>query len=315
MTQGTQEAFGRLYETIQRLRAPGGCPWDREQTPLSLRETLIEESYETVEAITEAEGGNSERQSSGEQSSKKESASGSEPGSRSELSSLRAHVCEELGDVFLNATMISYMYEESGDFTVEDSLNEVSDKLIRRHPHVFGSTEGFAGPESAGKTDTAEKVLAQWDVIKRGVEGRKADSILDEVSRGMPALERSAKLQKKAAKAGFDWKSIDDVWPKVEEELAELRDAVASGKTDEIEDELGDLLFAVVNISRHLKVDPGVALTRTNAKFTRRFKHVEESMKKAGIPMDKDHLREMDGFWDEAKLAERGEGGNRSSRS
>lgn len=307
MTQGTQEAFGRLYETIQRLRAPGGCPWDREQTPLSLRETLIEESYETVEAITEAEGGDSEGQSS-----KKAAASGSELGSHNEL---RAHVCEELGDVFLNATMISYMYEEAGDFTVEDSLNEVSDKLIRRHPHVFGSTEGFAGPESAGKTDTAEKVLAQWDVIKRGVEGRKADSILDEVSRGMPALERSAKLQKKAAKAGFDWKSIDDVWPKVEEELAELRDAVASGKTSDIEDELGDLLFAVVNISRHLKVDPGVALTRTNAKFTRRFKHVEQSMKKAGIPMDRDHLREMDGFWDEAKLAERGEGGNLSSRS
>ena len=312
MTQGTQEAFGRLYETIQRLRAPGGCPWDREQTPLSLRETLIEESYETVEAITEAEGGDAASANPEGQSSKNETSSRNEPSSQRKPSSqreLRAHVCEELGDVFLNATMISYIYEESGDFTVEDSLNEVSDKLIRRHPHVFGETEGFAGPESAGKTDTAEKVLAQWDVIKRGVEGRKADSILDEVSRGMPALERSAKLQKKAAKAGFDWKSIDDVWPKVEEELAELRDAVASGKTNEIEDELGDLLFAVVNISRHLKVDPGVALTRTNAKFTRRFKHVEQSMKKAGIPMDKDHLSEMDGFWDEAKLAEKGGAG------
>jgi tetrapyrrole methylase family protein/MazG family protein len=294
MTQGTQEAFGRLYETIQRLRAPGGCPWDREQTPMSLRETLIEESYETVEAITEAEG----------QSSTSDGERGS-PEGQSSLQQRRAHVCEELGDVFLNATMISYIYEESGDFTVEDSLNEVADKLIRRHPHVFGETEGFAGPESAGKTDTAEKVLAQWDVIKRGVEGRKADSILDEVSRGMPALERSAKLQKKAAKAGFDWKTIDDVWPKVEEELAELREAVAAGKTNEIEDELGDLLFAVVNIARHLKVDPGVALTRTNSKFTRRFKHVEQSMKKAGIPMDKDHLREMDGFWDEAKRAEK----------
>jgi tetrapyrrole methylase family protein/MazG family protein len=301
MTQGTQEAFGRLYETIQRLRAPGGCPWDREQTPMSLRETLIEESYETVEAITEAEGQSSPAK--GQSSSVEGQSSQSEPNSPREL---RAHVCEELGDVFLNATMISYIYEESGDFTVEDALNEVSDKLIRRHPHVFGETEGFAGPESAVKTDTAEKVLAQWDVIKRGVEGRKADSILDEVSRGMPALERSAKLQKKAAKAGFDWKNVDDVWGKVEEELAELRDAVTAGKTNEIEDELGDLLFAVVNISRHLKVDPGVALTRTNAKFTRRFKHVEQSMKKAGIPMDKDHLREMDGFWDEAKRVEKG---------
>lgn len=268
----TLEAFGRLYETIKRLRAPGGCPWDREQTPLSLRETLIEESYETVEAITEGDS---------------------------------SHACEELGDVFLNATMISYVYEQQGDFSVKDSLNEVSDKLIRRHPHVFGETAGFAGPDSGARTDTAEKVLAQWDVIKRGVEGRKADSILDEVSKGMPALERAAKLQKKAAKAGFDWAELDDVWPKVDEELAELREAVVGGEADRIEDELGDLLFAVVNISRHLKVDPGVALTRTNAKFTRRFRHVEKSMKEAGIPMDKTHLKEMDGFWDEAKRAEK----------
>ena len=276
MTTATQEAFERLYQTIIRLRAPDGCPWDREQTPLSLRETLIEEAYETIEAITEA----------------------GEAGSD--------HVCEELGDVFLNATLISYIYEQTGDFTVADSLNAVSDKLIRRHPHVFGATEGFAGPDSALKSDTADKVLAQWDVIKRGVEGRKADSILDEVSKGMPALERAAKLQKKAAKSGFDWATLDDVWPKVDEELAELREAVLDGDTSHIEDEIGDLLFAVVNISRHLKVDPGVALTRTNAKFTRRFRHVEKSMKEALIPMDKSHLKEMDSFWDEAKMAEPG---------
>jgi tetrapyrrole methylase family protein/MazG family protein len=285
MTAGTQEAFGRLYETIQRLRAPGGCSWDIEQTPVSLRETLIEEAYETVEAITEAH-------SAPEHSDEPAAA---------DAAKLRAHVCEELGDVFLNATMISYIYEQGGDFTVEDALNGVADKLIRRHPHVFGETAGFAGPESEGRTDTAEKVLAQWDVIKRGVEGRKAESILDEVSRGMPALERANKLQKKASKAGFDWNTLDDVWPKVDEELAELRAAVASGEKEQIEDELGDLLFAVVNIARHLKVDPGVALTRTNAKFTRRFKHVEKSMKAAGIPMDKNHLSEMDAYWDEAK--------------
>ena len=280
MTTATQEAFERLYQTIIRLRAPDGCPWDREQTPLSLRETLIEDAYETIEAITEA----------------------GEAGSD--------HVCEELGDVFLNATLISYIYEQTGDFTVADSLNKVSDKLVRRHPHVFGATEGFAGPESALKTDTADKVLAQWDVIKRGVEGRKADSILDEVSKGMPALERAVKLQKKAAKSGFDWATLDDVWPKVDEELAELREAVLDGDFSHIEDEIGDLLFAVVNISRHLKVDPGVALTRTNAKFTRRFRHVEKSMKEAGIPMDKSHLREMDVYWDQAKMTESGRGAN-----
>jgi tetrapyrrole methylase family protein/MazG family protein len=312
MTQGTQEAFGRLYETIQRLRAPDGCPWDREQTPLTLRETLIEEAYETVEAITEthegeilAAGRTVPAGSDGSATEASLAPAGSAPAIKS-----RAHVCEEIGDVFLNATMLAYMYEQDGTFTVEDSLNEVSDKLIRRHPHVFGATEGFAGPSSGEKSDTAEKVLAQWDVIKRGVEGRKADSILDEVSRGMPALERANKLQKKAAKNGFDWNHLDDVWPKVDEELAELREAVAQGGHEKIEDELGDLLFAVVNVARHLKVDPGVALTRTNAKFTRRFKHVEASMKAAGVPMDKNHLKDMDAFWDEAKRAERSSGKN-----
>ncbi len=294
MTQGTQEAFGRLYETIQRLRAPGGCPWDIEQTPLSLRETLIEEAYETVEAITEAHAKDD-----------KSGAKDAKDAPESDGKKLRAHVCEEIGDVFLNATMLSYMYEQEGSFTVEDSLNEVSDKLIRRHPHVFGETEGFAGPESGERTDTAEKVLAQWDVIKRGVEGRKGESVLDEVSRGMPALERAHKLQKKAAKAGFDWNDLDGVWPKIGEELEELRDAVAQGDSGMIEDELGDLLFSIVNVARHLKVDPGVALTRTNAKFTRRFKHVEKAMKAAGVPMDKSHFKEMDSFWDEAKREEK----------
>lgn len=266
------EAFDRLYQTIKTLRDPGGCPWDIEQTPQSLRETLIEEAYETVEAINDGDAG---------------------------------HVCEEIGDVFLNAVMLSYIYEQKGDFSVADSLLGVSDKLIRRHPHVFGETEGFAGPESKNRTDTAEKVLAQWDVIKRGVEGRKADSILDEVSKGMPSLERAQKLQKKAAKTGFDWQQLDQVWAKVDEELDELREAIVEGDREEIEGELGDLLFAIVNIARHLKIDSGLALTRTNAKFTSRFKYVEKAMKDASLSMDKSHFREMDAFWDKAKLAER----------
>ncbi len=272
MATTTQEAFERLYQTIRTLRNPGGCPWDIEQTPLTLRETLIEEAYETVEAINEGES---------------------------------AHVCEEIGDVFLNAVMLSYMYEQKGDFTVADSLGTVSDKLIRRHPHVFGETAGFAGPDSEGRTDTAEKVLAQWDVIKRGVEGRAGASILDEVSKGMPALERAHKLQKKAAKTGFDWQHLDHVWAKVDEELAELRVAIAEGDRTEIEGELGDLLFAIVNIARHLKIDPGVALTRTNAKFTSRFKYIEKAMKDASLAMDKSNFIQMDLFWDEAKAKER----------
>lgn len=262
------EAFNRLHETIRRLRAPGGCPWDREQTPETLRETLIEEAYETVEAITEGDAD---------------------------------HVCEELGDVFLNAVMLSYMYEQQDSFTVTDVLETVSDKLIRRHPHVFGETDGYAGPGSGNETDTSEKVLNQWDEIKQKVEGRKGSSALDGVSMGLPSLERAKKLQKRASKCGFDWEHSDDVWPKVDEELAELREAAAGGNPERIEEELGDVLFSLVNIARHLKVDPGVALTRTNAKFVKRFTHVESSMKEAGIPMDKGHLADMDRFWNELR--------------
>ncbi|HRR01473.1 MAG TPA: nucleoside triphosphate pyrophosphohydrolase [Treponemataceae bacterium] len=262
------EAFNRLHETIRRLRAPGGCPWDREQTPETLRETLIEEAYETVEAITEGD---------------------------------TDHVCEELGDVFLNAVMLSYMYEQLDSFTVTDVLETVSDKLIRRHPHVFGETDGYAGPGSGNETDTPEKVLNQWDEIKQKVEGRKGSSALDGVSMGLPLLERAKKLQKRASKCGFDWEHSDDVWPKVDEELAELREAAAGGNPERIEEELGDVLFSLVNIARHLKVDPGVALTRTNAKFVKRFTHVESSMKEAGLPMDKDHLADMDRFWNELR--------------
>ena len=262
------EAFNRLHETIRRLRAPGGCPWDREQTPETLRETLIEEAYETVEAITEGD---------------------------------TDHVCEELGDVFLNAVMLSYMYEQLDSFTVTDVLETVSDKLVRRHPHVFGETDGYAGPGSGNETDTPEKVLNQWDEIKQKVEGRKGSSALDGVSMGLPSLERAKKLQKRASKCGFDWEHSDDVWPKVDEELAELREAAAGGNPERIEEELGDVLFSLVNIARHLKVDPGVALTRTNAKFVKRFTHVESSMKEAGLPMDKDHLADMDRFWNELR--------------
>ena len=262
------EAFNRLHDTIRRLRAPGGCPWDREQTPETLRETLIEEAYETVEAITEGDAD---------------------------------HVCEELGDVFLNAVMLSYMYEQQDSFTVTDVLETVSDKLIRRHPHVFGETAGYAGPGSGKETDTPEKVLDQWEQIKQKVEGRKGASALDGVSMGLPSLERAKKLQKRASKCGFDWEHSDDVWPKVDEELAELREAAAGGNPERIEEELGDVLFSLVNIARHLKVDPGVALTRTNAKFVKRFTHVESSMKEAGIPMNKDHLADMDRFWNELR--------------
>jgi tetrapyrrole methylase family protein/MazG family protein len=271
-------SFERLYEIVKRLRAPDGCPWDREQSPATLRGDLIEETYETVEAIDQKDP---------------------------------AHVREELGDVFLLVTMIAYMHEQEGSFSVSDSLEEVSDKLIRRHPHVFGESDA----------KTPEEVLTQWAKIKVEQEGRKPkDSILDEVSRSLPPLERANKLQKKASKVGFDWPSIDGVWGKIEEELGEAKAACAAkaaitsngtSGTDaeaahaELEGELGDLLFSVVNVCRYLKVDPSVALHGANVKFYDRFRHVEKRMKENGEAMEKGKLELMDSYWDEAKAIER----------
>ena len=293
-------AYKRLYETIRTLRAPGGCPWDREQTPLTMRRDLIEETFEAVDAVSTGDA---------------------------------AHAKEELGDVILNASMIAYMYEQQNDFSVAEALDELTDKLIRRHPHVFSQSEGMS--EVTEKVTTGEQVLNQWDRIKENVEGRKQlKTILDEVPEGFPPLLRAYKMQKKAAKKGFDWQSIESVKAKVYEELEEVReafqalqDAKSAGDTsgsktaaDEdsapsdrmspveravlhLEEEFGDRLFAVVNYMRHLGVDPETAMDRANRKFYRRFAYVEERMTKAGIPMDGDHLQDEDAFWNDAKKA------------
>lgn len=262
----TQEAFGELYRIIQTLRGPGGCPWDREQSPESLRGSLIEETYECIEAIDTKN---------------------------------TAHIREELGDLFLLVTMIAYMHEQEGVFSVAETLEEIGAKLVRRHPHVFG--------ESIARTSA--EVLDQWARIKVEQEGRAPkDSILDEVSRALPPLERAYKLQKKAAKAGFDWPHLDGVWEKIHEEEEEVRAAMAQynqapspEQQGQLEEELGDLLFAVVNLCRYVKVDPSVALQRANIKFTERFKAVERGMKALGLPMQEEHLATMDRLWNEAK--------------
>jgi tetrapyrrole methylase family protein/MazG family protein len=246
-------AFKLLYDTVARLRAPGGCPWDREQTPVSLRGDLIEETYECIEAINEQNPG---------------------------------HIQEELGDLFLMATMLSYMHEEKGLFSVADVLRTVSEKLVRRHPHVFGET----------KVKDSAEVLNNWARIKVEQEGRKPkDSILDEVSAGLPPLDRAWKLQKKAAKAGFDWPNVEGVIEKVREEL----DEVIAG--DNVEEELGDLLFSVINLCRYLKVEPSTALHGTNGKFIKRFKYVEKKMREAGQEMKPENLALMDQYWEKAK--------------
>ena len=273
-------AFTELYRIVARLRAPDGCPWDREQSPESLRGALIEECYELVEAIDEADP---------------------------------AHISEEAGDIYLLATMISYMHEERNDFSVADALVGIAEKLVRRHPHVFGEAEA---------RDSAA-VLRQWGEIKEKVEGRrKKDSILDGVPASFPPLERAFKLQKKAAKVGFDWPRSADVWAKAREELHEAEsaceEAASRGDRDALEDELGDLLFSAINVARFLEIDPALALRRSVAKFERRFRHVENRMKESGNPLGSTEtekvdqaeaarrLAEMDRYWDEAKAGEKG---------
>jgi tetrapyrrole methylase family protein/MazG family protein len=255
------DAFKALYDTVVRLRSPGGCKWDREQTPSSLRGALIEETYECLEAIDE-----------------------NNP----------THIAEELGDLFLLATMLSFMHEEEGKFSVADVLSKTNEKLIRRHPHVFAEVK---------VKDTAE-ILDNWAAIKTEQEGRKPkDSVLDEVSSGIPPMDRSFALQKKAAKVGFDWPDTEGVIAKVKEELEEVREANMEKTSQvEIEKELGDLLFSVINLCRFLKVEPSVALRRTNSKFVERFKYMEKKMKETGQQMNKENLEVMDKYWNEAKL-------------
>ena len=278
------KSFQKLYDVIARLRAPGGCSWDRQQTPLTLRGDLIEETYECVEAIDEQKA---------------------------------EHVKEELGDIFLLVTMIAYMHEQQGLFSVADVLEGNAEKLIRRHPHVFGA--GAENGTNANGTDaddqplSSEEVLKNWAKIKVEQEGRKPkDSILDEVRRGLPPLDRAWKLQKKAATVGFDWPDTAGVVAKIKEELEEVEAAAAMAMAtlapneppdavSALEGELGDLLFSVINLCRFFNIQPSVALQRTNAKFIERFQYVEKRMKESGTEMTAANLAVMDQYWNMAK--------------
>jgi tetrapyrrole methylase family protein/MazG family protein len=262
------ESIRAVYETIVRLRSPDGCPWDRKQTPKSLRSSLLEEAYEAVAAI------NSERS---------------------------ADIAEELGDVLLLILMIARIFEESGKFDASRISDVLNEKLIRRHPHVFGD---------ATVTD-ADEVVLQWNQIKVEIEGkRKKTSVLDAVSDGLPPLKLAEELQKKAAKTGFDWPESDGIREKLHEEIDELCDAIAAGgnesakkdtTSDSIEDELGDVLFSVVNLARWYRIDPMIALSRTNDKFRSRFEFVERKMIETGTDMSPDTLDVMERYWQQAK--------------
>ena len=255
-------SFNRLFELANILRKE--CPWDKIQTPQTLRSTLIEETFETVDAITEKSP---------------------------------SHVREELGDVFFNLIFIAKCFEEENEFTIDQVLNEVCEKLIRRHPHIFENTNEI---KSSTKIQSASDVKAQWDKIKDNVEGRKQESAIDSVPKGFPPLLKAFKILKKASKAGFDWRATEQAYDKVGEELTEVKES----SPENTEEEVGDLLLSCVNLSRKLNIDPSVALERAINKFSTRFKFVEKSMKRENLEMKAENDSKMMEFWKSAKIIE-----------
>ena len=261
-TGGERFELDPLVKVMSRLRSPDGCPWDIEQSHATLRRYIIEEVYEVLEAIDEQDP---------------------------------THLCEELGDLLLQIVFHARMAEEAGDFSMQDVVDTVTEKLIRRHPHVFGDSS----------VQDAAEVIVNWDAIKRREKKQKPKSALDGVPQGLPALLRANKLQMKAAKVGFDWDDIAPVCDKVAEELAELRQAATSGDPAEIEDELGDVVFAVVNLGRFLGVETEVALNRANNKFSRRFFQVEALLRQQGRKWQELDLAQMDELWMAVKAQEK----------
>jgi MazG family protein len=260
-SSGAGEKFQRLVEIMARLRAPGGCPWDREQTFDSIKPYTLEETYEVLDAVD-----------------------------RRDWDELRA----ELGDFMLQAVFFAQMASEEKLFDIGDSLDAINEKLIRRHPHVFAD-------ETAA---TGEDVKKRWDEIKAEERKLKTDApqgLLAGVPRALPALVEAQQITSRAARAGFDWSNADDVLAKLDEERLEFAEARERGSQDQIEDELGDLLFVLVNLARFVKVDPEQALRRTNTKFRERFGHVERRLAAQGKVVNGTPIEELEALWQEAK--------------
>lgn len=258
----SSHSFAKLVEVIIKLRSPDGCPWDKEQTLKSLIPNLFEETFECIDAI---DAGDIE------------------------------NTMEEIGDLYLLVVMLSYILEQTSIYKISDILEKITEKLIRRHPHVFSDV----------KVGSVDDVLDLWQDIKVNVEGRKKkDSILDSIPMSFPPLERAYKIQKKVAKVGFDWSDSRDVLNKIKEELSELEEELHSGNVNKAEIEMGDFLFSVANLSRYLGIDPSIALHKTNQKFTNRFKYVETEIIKKGKNLKESTIDEMDILWEEAKKFE-----------
>lgn len=266
--------FNDLVALMSKLRSPEGCPWDREQTYATLAPMLLEEAYEAFEAVEDTGAG-------------------------------RNALRDELGDLLFQIVFYAQLAKEQGHFTIEDVTATVHSKMVRRHPHVFGNAQA----------DTASEVLRSWEAIK--AEEKKAAqpageakeaSILDGVSKKVPALMEAHQLSTKAARVGFDWENVEQIFDKLQEEIEELREAIithadskAESAHSRVREEIGDLLFAVANIARHLHVEPEAALKLTNRKFRGRFRHIEESLRESGQSFEAATLEELESLWQEAK--------------
>ena len=252
----TENKFEALIEIVSKLRSPDGCPWDIEQTSKSLLPFFIEEVYEVIEAIDNEDWG---------------------------------AVKEELGDVMLHLIFQALIAEEQKKFSIQDSIASVSDKLIRRHPHVFEN-------EKANNSFHANQ---NWERAKHKEKNRK--SRIDGVPKGLSSIIQAQRLQQKASHSGFDWKNSKDVWKKINEEIEELKIAEKDGDIDQIENELGDAIFSLVNLARFLDISAENALRKTNDKFKNRFRYIEKVLKKNGKKFEETKLRELDKYWNEAK--------------
>jgi len=256
------DSFDELCQIVARLRAPGGCPWDREQTNESIVPALLEEAYEAAAAVRAKDD---------------------------------ANLREELGDLILVAVMHAEIAAEGGRFTIDEVLREVTAKLIRRHPHVFAKSE----------VADADGVVKQWEAIKREEKGNVGGHYLAGLPEGLPALMRAQKAQKKAARVEFDWREISDVIAKVDEELAEAKEAIASCDASATADEIGDLLFAVVNLARKSRLDAESVLQAATDKFVRRFNRVEDELRARGKKLGDVGLEELDRIWNDHKAETR----------
>jgi MazG family protein len=256
--------FQQLVDILAALRSPGGCPWDREQDEKSIADYFLEEVYEALDALVRGD---------------------------------RAALAEELGDVLMEVVFLSRIAEEKGDFSVADALDGISRKLVRRHPHVFGSE----------KAESARDVLDIWARRKKEEKGRS--SHFEGISPQAPSLLAAFQIGNKVAAFGFDWPAAGDALAKAREELGELEEAMAGGDAAHVEEEMGDCLFALANVARKLKLNPEVALRQGNAKFIRRFTELEAGLEAEGKKLGASTLEEMDAVWERAKASRKGSGG------